>query len=180
MADKKKSDEKPAENIKSNSPADFKGTDKDVDKSKDKNPDPDKGSQQPVPDKVNPTKPEAAEGGKTVEQQKEGAPSEAPPAEKAAEKSGGEAPDQAPPPDTPAPDPVPEAGSEATKDEAAGEPDDSTPSGSHKIIIEGEGQCVIHVDGAVQYLDKGKPIKVDDATLAALDAAEIEYKKKGK
>jgi hypothetical protein len=106
-----------------------------------------------VPDKSQPQ-------GKTAEQQKESAPSEAPPAEKAAEKT--------------AEAPVPEA------DPEAGEPEKSTPSGSHKIIIEGEGQTVIHVEGAVQYLEQGKPITVDDATLAALDAANVEYKKKGK
>ena len=48
------------------------------------------------------------------------------------------------------------------------------------IVIEGEGQTVIHVDGEVQYLEQGKPIKADEATLAALDAAGVEYKKKGK
>ena len=75
MADKKS--EKPAENVKSTSPADYKGTDKDVDKTKDKNPDPDKGSQHPIPDRVNPTKPEAAQGGKTVEQQRRALPGSA-------------------------------------------------------------------------------------------------------
>ena len=55
------------------------------------------------------------------------------------------------------------------------------PEGRDKmIVIEGEGQTVIHVDGEVQYLEQGKPIKADEATLAALDAAGVEYKKKGK
>jgi len=134
---------KKPENIKSTSPADYKGTDKDVDNS---TPDPDKGSQQPLPDQPQQQQPEFMK-----------------------------APDPAPPPQTPAPEHVPNDAA-AAKEKAAGE-SAKTPAGSPKITIEGEGQCVIHVDGAVQYLERGKSIKVDDATLAALDAAAVPYKK---
>lgn len=85
------------------------------------------------------------------------------------------------------PGPVPEAapkqapasndpeGSEAEKQDA-GEPG-SPPPGSHKITIDGEGTVPIVADGAMQRLERGTPVKVTDAQLEALKAADIPFKK---